>query len=487
MEDVVRISLRLALVFLAVVFTGMVAQTALSVRWHAALYRAEAIRDLRTMGRTLAPVVAAVIRTHGAERTGELVEEANAGIESTRVQWVGAASSIDELPPIHGDRVERALASGELIADGDENGADSVHLYQRVRLGDEVVGLLYLSEPVVGRTELLMRRLASLSALATTLAAACGFVAWLVSRRWVEQPVEELIDGARRIGAEDFSSAVELKRHREFSVLAAEMNATARKLAAARQRVADETAARIAALEQLRHADRLTTVGRLAAGIAHELGTPLNVVSERAEMIARGELETTEGVVQSARVIQQQSARMADSVRRLLDFARRRKPDRSIVQLGDLARSTCRLVAPLLERRGVEVRIIDPPEAIVCEVDPDQLQQVLVNLLTNAVDVSSPRGEVRIRIEATHETPAAGAGRTRWAYIAVEDDGPGIPPESLPRIFEPFFTTKPAGQGTGLGLAIAQEIMREHGGSLEMRSVVGRGSEIRMWIPREAA
>ena len=107
-----------------------------------------------------------------------------------------------------------------------------------------------------------------MAGVATALAAACGFVAWFVSRRWVEQPMEELIDGARRIGAEDFSSAVELTQHREFSVLATEMNATARKLAAARQRVADETAARIDALEQLRHADRLTTVGRLAAGIA---------------------------------------------------------------------------------------------------------------------------------------------------------------------------------------------------------------------------
>jgi signal transduction histidine kinase len=246
-----------------------------------------------------------------------------------------------------------------------------------------------------------------------------------------------------------------------------------------------ETASRVAAIEQVRHADRLSTIGRLAAGIAHELGTPLNVVSERADMIARGEHAGPEGIVQSALVIQQQSVRMTEIVRHLLDFARRRKPDRRPTRLDELARSAVRLVEPLLERRGVRARLLDGAGALHCDVDPGQLQQVLINLLTNAVDVTEPGGEVRVLVAYAPGVPA-GAGQARGrACIAVEDDGPGMTAEVRGQIFEPFFTTKPAAQGSGLGLAIAEEIVREHGGSIEVRSEPGRGTEMRVWLPQE--
>ncbi len=204
-------------------------------------------------------------------------------------------------------------------------------------------------------------------------------------------------------------------------------------------------------------------------------------------MIVRGEHARPEGVVQSAIVIRQQSKRMAGIVRHLLDFARRREADRSPTSLGDLALSAARLVAPLLDARGVKLRVLEPATPVCGAFDPSQLEQVLTNLLTNAIDVTPRGGEVRIRVEAPKVPPAGREAPERWGCISVEDDGPGVPEELAPRIFEPFFTTKPAGQGTGLGLAIAEEIVREHGGSIELRSQVGQGSQLRVWLPLEAA
>ena len=481
-----RISLKLALAFLCVLLAGIVAQSLLSARWHAALYRNDAMRDLRTMGRTLAEATTTVIRSQGVERAVRLIQETNDRLEGTGITWI-SSDALDEAPLLRSapDRLARVREGGDVVATGSDDAPGRILVYKPVSLDGELYGVIELSEPLVAVSEILAGRLATLATIATVLVAACACVAYLVSRRWVERPLAELIAKARRIGAEDFSGSVDLTGHREFAELATEMNLMAEKLDDSRARVVSETASRVAAIEQLRHADRLSTIGRLAAGIAHELGTPLNVVSERADMIARGEHAGPEGVVQSALVIQQQSVRMTGIVRHLLDFARRRRPDRRTTRLDELAHSAVRLVEPLLERRCVRARLLDGAGALHCDVDPGQLQQVLINLLTNAVDVTRRGGEVRVLVERAAGAPAGAAQARCWACIVVEDDGPGMTEEVRSQIFEPFFTTKPAAQGTGLGLAIAEEIVREHGGSIEVRSEPGRGTEMRVWLPQE--
>jgi signal transduction histidine kinase len=481
----VRISFKLALAFLCVLLAGVAGQALLSARWHAGLYRNDAIRDLRTMGRTLAPAAATVIHTQGLERAAGLIEQTNDRIDGTRILWIPADALDASLLRSTPDGLARVREGGDVVVTGSADSSGLIYLYQPVLVDGGLYGAIELSEPLVVASEILARRLATYIAIAAVLVAACALVAFLVSRRWVERPLAELIAKARRVGAEDFSGSVELGGHREFTELATEMNVMTAKLDVARTRVASETASRVAAIEQLRHADRLSTIGRLAAGIAHELGTPLNVVSERADMIVRGEHAGPEGIVQSALAIQQQSVRMTAIVRHLLDFARRRKPDRRPTRLDELARSALRLVEPLLERRGVRARLLDGADARHCDLDPGQLQQVLINLLTNAVDVTKPGGEVRVRVECPAGAPAGAAQARCWACIVVEDDGPGMTAEVRSQIFEPFFTTKSAAQGTGLGLAIAEEIVREHGGSIEVRSELGRGTQMRVWLPQE--
>ena len=253
-------------------------------------------------------------------------------------------------------------------------------------------------------------------------------------------------------------------------------------LQAARERVESETQARVVALEQLRHADRLRTVGTLASGIAHELGTPLNVILLRAKMLKREGGEVAEG----AGVIAGQAERMTRIVRQLLDFARRKEPKRTRCDLVDVAEHTTSLLRTLAERANVTLRLERPASPLLAEVDPAQLEQALTNLVVNAVQASHGGGEVVVAADR-REVEAPSGGTRVLACLEVRDEGSGIAPEDLERIFEPFFTTKGVGEGTGLGLAVAHGIVDDHGGFIRAASAPGAGTTFAIYIPMERA
>ncbi|WP_434384399.1 ATP-binding protein [Melittangium boletus] len=264
-----------------------------------------------------------------------------------------------------------------------------------------------------------------------------------------------------------------------------ELRALAGSLQEANQKLEAEMAARVAALEQLRHADRLNTVGKLGSGIAHELGTPMAVISGHAAMIADAEVEG-EAARQSARTIRLQAERMARIIRQLLDFARRRQPQKSEVDLRAVLKQVLALLAPLTQRRMQRLELEEPAEPVRAQVDPGQLQQALTNLVVNALHASPEKGLVTLRLSTPDAVPPK-AGPTATAapcaLIEVIDRGSGIGPENLQKIFEPFFTTKPVGEGTGLGLPVSLEIVREHGGWLDVRSTPGEGTHFSLFLP----
>jgi signal transduction histidine kinase len=300
--------------------------------------------------------------------------------------------------------------------------------------------------------------------------------------------VDALVAKARRIGRGDFSEPLAFRAQDELSQLAREMNAMAAELDEAARRVAHETAARLQTLEQLHHADRLTTVGKLASGLAHELGTPLNVVAGRAKMIATGELETEEEVSESARIVAEQAERMTRIVRQLLDFARRGVSEKRDTELGALASQTASLLEALGAKRRVSLTCAEPPRPVFAKVDSAQIQQALTNLVMNAIQASAPGATVTLAVSASERAEGAPPNHAPgpWAVLEVRDRGTGIAAEKLTEIFDPFFTTKPVGEGTGLGLAVAYGIAQEHGGWIEVQSEPARGSCFRIWLPRSS-
>jgi signal transduction histidine kinase len=267
--------------------------------------------------------------------------------------------------------------------------------------------------------------------------------------------------------------------------LAGEMNAMCERLLKAKERIEAETGARIAALDQLRHADRLSTVGKLASGLAHELGTPLNVVVGRARMIQSGEAQGDEART-CAGIVVAQSENMTRIIRQLLDFARRRRPTKSQEDLARIGRQTLSMLAPMSQKKGLTVDFVANGEPALAQVDAAQVQQALTNLVVNAIQAAPEGGSVAVGVTAERAQPPpdmGGEATTCWR-LYVKDDGAGIKAEALDHLFEPFYTTKGVGEGTGLGLSVAYGIVREHGGWIGVETQVGKGSCFSIWLPQ---
>jgi signal transduction histidine kinase len=244
-----------------------------------------------------------------------------------------------------------------------------------------------------------------------------------------------------------------------------------------------EDLSNLRALEtQLLRAEKFATVGVLAAGIAHEIGTPLGVVRGRAEYVL-GKLGAVHPQAPGVGVIIEQIDRVSRTIRQLLDFSRLQPAAVRPVSLGPLLRDVSELLRLEAERRQVRLEWELPEGVPAIAADPDQLQQVLVNLALNACDACSAGGRVRLTAAALDGT-ASGA----WGLVAitVRDDGCGIPPESLNQVFDPFFTTKKRGQGTGLGLTVVAHVVRNHGGRVELESEPGRGTCVTVLWPAAA-
>ncbi|HEY4394322.1 MAG TPA: ATP-binding protein [Polyangia bacterium] len=223
---------------------------------------------------------------------------------------------------------------------------------------------------------------------------------------------------------------------------------------------------------QLIRADRLITVGVMATEIAHEVGTPLAVVRGRAEQIGRS--ADSEGRAEDLGVIIRQVDQISSTIRQLLDFSRRSPLDKRAVELAPVVERTQKLLQLKIEARHLQLIISLSENLPMLTADPDQLQQVLVNLLLNACDASAPGGKISL---------AARPGPDDMAAIEIVDHGSGIAPADLASVFDPFFTTKPRGEGTGLGLSITAGIVRNHAGKIDLRSAPGEGTTVTVLWP----
>lgn len=323
--------------------------------------------------------------------------------------------------------------------------------------------------------------------LAAATAAATVVVGALVLFRGVARPLDRLLDAAERLGrspSRDLPplgppgeprgaglSRAALAFERLASALGEEhvrLEAKVVELAAANRRLE-------AAREDLLRAERLATVGRLAAGIAHEVGNPLGAIAGYAEL-ARARLPVATGggdeVADFLARIAAEAARIDAIVRDLLDFARPAPPRLEAVDVRAALEAAVRLARVQARFRDVEVELALGPDRLQVVADERRLGQVFLNLLLNAGDAMDGRGRVRVS--------ARRLDRSSGVEIVLSDTGPGIPPEHLPRVFDPFFTTKEPGQGTGLGLAVCHGIVTSFGGTLSAANVAGGGAALRL-------
>jgi two-component system NtrC family sensor kinase len=264
------------------------------------------------------------------------------------------------------------------------------------------------------------------------------------------------------VAAGDLATVIPVTASHELGDLARAFNSMTQSLADARR--------------QVTQADKLASVGRLAAGVAHEINNPLTGVLTYASFLAK-RAETDPETRQDLEVIVRETKRCREIVRGLLDFARQAPPLRRPTDLNVVVRRTLAVLQNQLSLKRVSA-VLDLAEDLPqVAADQNQLQQVVLNLVLNAADATGESGGT-IRVTTRGEESSV--------ELAVEDEGCGIRREHLPHLFEPFFSTKGTG-GTGLGLAVIWGIVQGHGGTIDVKSEEGKGARFTVRLPHEPA
>jgi two-component system NtrC family sensor kinase len=310
--------------------------------------------------------------------------------------------------------------------------------------------------------------------------------------RFVHKPVKVLRVGTRKLAQGELGVQIPVSSSDELGVLARSFNDLSRQLQEARKeitawtrtleaRVEEKTAALRSAHEQMLHAEKLTSLGKLAAVVAHEINNPLSGILTYAKLLRkwvdRGEkLEArTADMREALQLIESESRRCGDIVSDLLTFARAAPLNIAPVDVNDVIRRCLRLVEHKLELGNILTHAELPDDAPRARGDASQIEQLLLALIMNAIEAMPREGNLHL---ATAASPDGSS-----IVITVEDNGVGIPPEMLPRLFEPFVTTKEHQKGVGLGLAISCSIVERHNGQIKVKSEVGRGTTFTITLP----
>ena len=483
-----KLSLKLAAAYVLGACVVLGAFGVSRVRREVALFERDTRRDHQAVGRTLAGALARRWQERGRADALALIPRLDQNSPGLEVRWVDVrpGGSKRHLPWI-GIQSMGPVAIGEplTMVERDRGGAaPAVLSYFPVKVSGKTLGAVELHEVMLQEQRYILRTIQRSIGTGALVVLLCGGLATVLGFWIVGRPVQRLRRHLKAVAAGDLSGRLELNRSDELGLLSREIDAMTSSLAESRGRLEQETAAREEATAQLRHADRLLVVGKLAAGIAHELGTPLNVVTARAELLAAGALAGDEAA-SSAQIIIRQAGRMAQIIQKLLDFARKRPPDRTPNDLRVVARRSVELMASLARERGVGLELEVDGEAVAASVDEAQLQQVLSNLIINGVQ-ATPRGEavtVAVRLRQLRRPGEVDGQEQPTACVEVKDRGFGVAPQLQERIFEPFFTTRDVGQGAGLGLAVSHGIVAEHDGWIAVESAQGQGACFSVCLP----
>ena len=226
--------------------------------------------------------------------------------------------------------------------------------------------------------------------------------------------------------------------------------------------------------DALTRAERMAAVGQMAANVAHQVGTPLNLISGYVQMVREGNADPR--TRERLEIVERQIQQVTGVLRSMLDHARQRSP-REVVDLGHIVEYACETAQSQLSFAGIRLNLRLDKDLPRIEADATELELVVLNLIKNSMDAMPYGGTLTITASATEN----------GARMEVADTGSGIPPEMLARVFEPWVTTKTVGQGTGLGLAIAREVIEAHGGTITIRNVETGGAVVTIDLPRIAA
>jgi two-component system NtrC family sensor kinase len=326
----------------------------------------------------------------------------------------------------------------------------------------KVLGVLDVTMSLVEFDRLIAANRTKILLLTLAAMVTISLVLWFFFQNLINRPVKRLVAATNAVAKGDLTFRLEPKRNDELGLLKRSFNEMTRKLAEAQT--------------QLYHSDKLASIGRLAAGVAHEINNPLTgVLTYSSYLLKRS--ESSSEMKSDLEVIVRETKRCRDIVKDLLDFARPMPVKKTNVNLNHVIDRALKIVDNQMNCRRIDVQIDLSTDLPTVSSDASQLQQVIINLLVNAADSIDNKGGT-----ITIKTKAVTTDSQPFVQVEISDTGSGIPEESLPKIFEPFFSTKDQ-KGTGLGLAVVWGIIDKHGGKISVDSQVGKGSTFTIRLP----
>jgi two-component system NtrC family sensor kinase len=311
--------------------------------------------------------------------------------------------------------------------------------------------------------------------------------------RLVYVPLRDLESGAQRLSAGNLDQTIPVRSADEFGKLASLFNGMTDALRNSReqlrdwahtleQKVESRTQELRRAQAETMRGEKLASVGLLASGVAHELNNPLTGILTFSHLL-RQKMPDKSADAEDMDLVIRETKRCAAIIKRLLDFAREKLPEKKFTDLNQVIDDTVRIVEKPAHLRDIEIALDLDRTLPPIWIDADQIKQVIMNMLVNAQHAVEEKGSITVSTRRSTDPRAPATEPKPMVAISVIDTGCGIPEANLRRIFDPFFTSKDVGKGTGLGLSVSHGIVEAHGGLIDVQSKVGEGSTFRVFLP----
>jgi two-component system NtrC family sensor kinase len=433
-----------------------------------------------------------VIHSSAAEEIGEMVDqEAESCLACHQDEKSKQASPMFGRPRFFTTRDgQRMLGTTAVIRNEPTCSSASCHAHSAEQ---SVLGVLDIVYPLRQINQTIRKNTVSIVVLALGFIIFAAILVSLLVQRAVYRPLADLKDCAARLADGDLEQKIPVRSGDEFGQLAESFNSVTKALRKSRDelqewghtlehKVAEATLSLQLAQAEAVRGEKLASVGLLAAGIAHELNNPLTGVLTFSHLV-RKQMPDGSPEAEDLDLVIQETKRCAVIIRRLLDFAREKTPEKKYSDLNGLVEQTTQLIAQSAQIADIEI-VLDLDESLpLVWIDEDLVKQVIMNLLVNAQHAIETGGSITIRTRVYAGRRGDADAEEPMAEITITDTGCGIAEENLQRIFDPFFTTKDVGKGTGLGLSVSHGTIAAHGGAIEVDSTVGVGTEFRIYLP----
>ena len=406
--------------------------------------------------------------------------------------------SLKESPLIGRPRIftdpsgERMLGSTAVIRN--EPTCSTGNCHQNVADG-AVLGVLDIVYPLKKIDQTLRTNTFNIIGLSFGFIALAGLLVGYLVHRMIYQPLNDLKVGANQLAAGNLQQSIPIRSGDEFGQLANSFNSMTRALQKSHvdlenwgctleQKVEEARRELQRAQAETARSEKLASVGLLAAGIAHELNNPLTGVLTFSYLV-RKNIPDGSPDAEDLDLVIQETKRCAAIIRRLLDFAREKAPEKSFFDLNILVEEVIHLIEQPAQADNIEIILDLDDQLPEIWLDEELIKQVIMNMMVNAQHAIEHAGKITVTTRFLDEYPGSDSviKPGNVAEISIKDTGCGISPENLQRVFDPFFTTKGVGKGTGLGLSVSHGTVEAHGGVIEVHSIVGEGTEFSIYLP----